>query len=90
MAKMLNGPHAQTNPTLNGHAPFRFNGRAQADTAPFRQGPHNMEAEQAFFGALFLKNEVMDGVSSFLEPHHFFDPLHQQIYDTAAKVIHTG
>ena len=32
----------------------------------------------------------MDRVSAFLEPHHFFDPLHQQIYETAGKLIHVG
>ena len=26
----------------------------------------------------------------FLEPRHFYDPLHQQIYETAAKLIHVG
>ena len=28
--------------------------------------------------------------SSFLEPNHFYDPLHQQIYETAAKLIASG
>jgi replicative DNA helicase len=32
----------------------------------------------------------MDRVSSFLDPHHFYDPLHQQIYETAGKLIHVG
>ena len=34
--------------------------------------------------------EAMDRVSSFLEPPHFFDPLHQQIFETAGKIIHAG
>ena len=29
-------------------------------------------------------------MSSFLEPHHFYDPLHQQIYETASKLIASG
>ena len=41
-------------------------------------------------GAILVNNEAMDRVSSFLEPHHFFDPLHQQIFETAAKLIHAG
>ena len=50
---------------------------ASADGAvPFRQAPHNLEAEQALLGAILVNNEAMDRVSSFLEPHHFFDPLH--------------
>ena len=49
-----------------------------------------MEAEQALLGAILVNNEAMDRVSAFLEPHHFFDPLHQQIYETAGKLIHVG
>ncbi len=57
---------------------------------PFRQVPHNIEAEQALLGAILINNEAFDKVSSFLEPHHFFDPLHSRIYETAAKLIHAG
>jgi len=69
----------------------RFKAAAPADEAlPFRHAPHNLEAEQALLGAILVNNEAMDRVSSFLEAHHFFDPLHQQIYETAAKLIHAG
>ncbi len=57
---------------------------------PFRQAPHNLEAEQALLGAILVNNEALDRVSAFLDPHHFYDPLHQQIYETAAKLIHVG
>src|SRR5262245_56034450 len=57
---------------------------------PFRSAPHNLEAEQALLGAILINNEAHDRVSDFLEPHHFYDPLHQQIYDTAAKLIASG
>src|SRR5512136_344092 len=64
---------------------------ASADGAvPFRQAPHNLEAEQALLGAILVNNEAMDRVSSFLEPHHFFDPLHQQIFETARELIRAG
>jgi replicative DNA helicase len=63
---------------------------ASDETLPFRQAPHNLEAEQALLGAILVNNEAMDRVSSFLEPQHFFDPLHQQIYETAGKLIHAG
>jgi replicative DNA helicase len=56
----------------------------------FRQAPHNIEAEQALLGAILVNNESLDRVSSFLEPHHFYDPLHAQIFETAAKLIHAG
>ena len=57
---------------------------------PFRQAPHNIEAEQAMLGAILINNEAFDRVSAFLEPHHFFDPLHGRIFDTAAKFIQSG
>ncbi|MFN3625762.1 MAG: replicative DNA helicase [Hyphomicrobium sp.] len=60
------------------------------ETIPFRQAPHNLEAEQALLGAILVNNESMDRVSSFLDPQHFYDPLHQQIYEVAGKLIHAG
>ena len=57
---------------------------------PFRAAPHNLEAEQALLGAILVNNEAHDRVSGFLEPGHFFDPLHQQIYETVSKLIASG
>jgi replicative DNA helicase len=57
---------------------------------PFRLAPHNIEAEQALLGAILINNEAFDRISSFLEPHHFFDPLHARIFDTASKFIQSG
>ncbi|MCK9912273.1 hypothetical protein MXD81_24180, partial [Microbacteriaceae bacterium K1510] len=45
------------------------------ESLPFRQAPHNLEAEQALLGAILVNNESMDRVSSFLDPQHFYDPL---------------
>jgi replicative DNA helicase len=56
----------------------------------FRQPPHNLEAEQALLGAILVNNESHDRVSAFLDPEHFFDPLHGQIYETMAKLIQAG
>jgi replicative DNA helicase len=63
---------------------------ASLEAPHFRAAPHNLEAEQALLGAMLVNNEAHDRVSGFLEPHHFFDPLHQQIYETAAKLIAAG
>jgi len=49
-----------------------------------------LEAERALLGAILLKNEALDRVSSFLEAQHFFDPLHQQIFETTTKLILAG
>jgi replicative DNA helicase len=57
---------------------------------PYRTAPHNIEAEQALLGAILINNEALYRVSDFLEPLHFFEPVHQQIYDTARSLIRTG
>src|SRR3977135_3491329 len=57
---------------------------------PYRAAPHNIEAEQALLGAILVNNEALYRVSDFLEPPHFFDPIHQQIYDIAHTLIRTG
>src|SRR5438132_14158914 len=56
----------------------------------FRAAPHNIEAEQALLGAILVNNEALYRVSDFLEPAHFFEPVHQRIYDTARQLIRTG
>ena len=63
---------------------------ASPDGLAFRAAPYNLEAEQALLGAILVNNEALDRVSSFLERQHFYDPLHQQIYETAAKLIAVG
>jgi replicative DNA helicase len=63
---------------------------ASSDALPFRAAPHNLEAEQALLGAILVNNEAHDRVSGFLEAHHFFDPLHQQIFETTSKLIASG
>ncbi len=52
-----------------------------------RQVPHNIEVEQALLGAILINNEAFYRVSDFLEPLHFFDPLHRQIYEKSAQLI---
>ncbi len=67
--------------------------RAQANASealPIRNAPHNIEAEQALLGAILVNNEALDRVSQFLMPHHFYEPLHQEIYDTLMKLIQAG
>ena len=55
-----------------------------------RQSPHNIEVEQALLGAILINNEAFYRVSDFLEPAHFFDPLHGQIFEKAAQLIRLG
>src|SRR5204863_7442598 len=57
---------------------------------PYRAAPHNIEAEQALLGAILVNNEALYRVSDFLEPQHFFEPIHRQIYEIARSLIRTG
>jgi replicative DNA helicase len=56
----------------------------------FRSPPHNIEAEQALLGAILVNNEAFYRVSDFLEPRHFFEPIHQRIYELAAGLVRAG
>ncbi|KAB2915093.1 MAG: replicative DNA helicase [Hyphomicrobiaceae bacterium] len=63
---------------------------ASPEAMPFRAAPHNIDAEQALLGAILVNNDALERVSDFLLAEHFYDPLHQQIYETAAKLIASG
>ncbi len=56
----------------------------------YRQAPHNIEAEQALLGAILVNNDAFYRVSDFLEPKHFFEPIHQKIFEVSASIIRAG
>jgi replicative DNA helicase len=62
----------------------------EASNPPYRTAPHNIEAEQALLGAILVNNEALYRVTDFLEPQHFFEPIHQQIYDISRSLIRAG
>src|SRR2546423_2577855 len=61
-----------------------------AGTPVYRSAPHNIEAEQSLLGAILVNNDAFYRVSDFLEPKHYFEPLHQPIYETAGSLIRMG
>lgn len=61
-----------------------------AGTPAFRSAPHNIEAEQSLLGAILVNNDAFYRVSDFLEAKHFFEPLHQTIFETASSLIRMG
>ena len=73
-------------------APLESNVRKLPTEAaqPYRTAPHNIEAEQALLGAILVNNEAFYRVSDFLEPRHFFEPVHQKIYEIASSLIRAG
>jgi replicative DNA helicase len=56
----------------------------------FRSAPHNIEVEQALLGAILVNNEAFYRVSDFLEPDHFFEPLHQKIFKDISSLVRAG
>jgi replicative DNA helicase len=56
----------------------------------FRTQPHNIEAEQALLGAILVNNEAFYRVSDFLDPKHFFEPVHQRIYEVIGGLVRAG
>ncbi|MAW80839.1 MAG: replicative DNA helicase [Parvularcula sp.] len=52
--------------------------------------PVSLDAEQAILGALLFDNEIFYRVSTFLKAEHFFDPVHQMIFEAAGDLINSG
>jgi replicative DNA helicase len=62
-----------------------------ADQTPlYRVAPHNIEAEQALLGAILVNNEALYRVSDFLESRHFYEPIHQKIYELSSQLVRAG
>src|SRR6201985_2756398 len=62
----------------------------EAGTPAFRSAPHKLEAEQSLLGAILVNNDAFSRVSDFLEPKHFFEPIHQTIFETSSSLIRMG
>ncbi len=64
---------------------------AVAEQTPlYRAAPHNLEAEQALLGAILVNNEAFYRVSDFLEARHFYEPIHQKIYELSSQLVRAG
>ena len=62
----------------------------QTSEPTYRSLPHNIQAEQALLGAILINNEAFYRVSDFLQPPHFFEPIHQSIYEICGSLIRLG
>jgi replicative DNA helicase len=68
---------------------------AQTDSAvlklipaePVRTPPHSIEAEQALLGAILINNDAFYRVQDFLEPRHFFEPIHGLIFELISRFV---
>jgi replicative DNA helicase len=59
-------------------------GEATAETDAL---PHNIEAEQQLLGAILTNNDIYDRIAALVRAEHFFDPVHQRIFEIAAARI---
>ena len=61
--------------------------RLGAETAKATALPSNIEAEAAFLGAVLIDNRVIEELRTPLRPEHFFESLHQRIYERVLKLL---
>lgn len=52
--------------------------------------PISLDAEQALLGAILFDNQIHERVGSFLKTEHFYDPIHQLIYETITGLLKQG
>lgn len=55
-----------------------------------RSAPHNIEAEQALLGAILVNNSVFEKIGDMLKPEHFYDPVHQRIFEAMVTMTQRG
>jgi replicative DNA helicase len=55
-----------------------------------RQVPYDIDVEQALLGAILVDNYALERVSSTLKAEHFYDPLHQRLYEAIERMWGKG
>src|SRR5258707_2506084 len=55
-----------------------------------RQLPYDVDVEQALLGAILIDNYALERVSTVLKPDHFYDPLHQRLFDAIERMLAKG
>jgi len=56
----------------------------------YRHVPYDIEVEQALLGAILVDNQAIERVSQTLRPEHFYDPLHQRLYEVMLALFEKG
>ena len=55
-----------------------------------QQPPSNLEAEQALLGSILINNDIIDEVSTIINPTSFYDPAHNKIYEVIESLNNKG
>jgi replicative DNA helicase len=64
--------------------------KPEEPTTLLRTAPANVQAEQMVIGAIMINNEAQNRVSEFLRPEHFYEPIHQKIYNAINLILDKG
>src|SRR6201996_9145257 len=56
----------------------------------YRHVPYDIEIEQALLGSLLVDNQALERIGALLKAEHFYDPLHQRIYETMSMAFERG
>jgi replicative DNA helicase len=56
----------------------------------YRHVPYDIEVEQALLGSLIASPDSLERVSTVLKAEHFYDPLHQRIFQVMSQTIDRG
>ena len=57
---------------------------------PENKQPSNLEAEQALIGSILVNNDIIDEVSTIINPNIFYDPAHIKIYEVIESLNNKG
>jgi replicative DNA helicase len=60
---------------------------AASDSPVIRALPANIEAEAAFLGAVLIDNRVLEELPTPLRAQHFFEPIHQRVYERIVTLL---
>ena len=55
-----------------------------------KKQPSNLEAEQALIGSILVNNDIIDEVSTIINPTSFYDPAHTKIYEIIEALNNKG
>ncbi|OHB28423.1 MAG: replicative DNA helicase [Phenylobacterium sp. RIFCSPHIGHO2_01_FULL_69_31] len=64
--------------------------RPVSNDVAITRAPSNIEAEQALLGALLYDNAAFERLGDNLQPHHFYEPFHQRLFQAISVNIRKG
>ncbi|HVZ91941.1 MAG TPA: replicative DNA helicase [Rhizomicrobium sp.] len=65
-------------------------GRKRMEQEVYRHVPYDVEVEQALLGSILVDNRALETVASVLRSEHFYDPLHQRLFEAMGHIHERG